>query len=66
MITRKPKPTLSPQTESWTEKLQLVAVTTEHKAPAPAGWTWQTEAEPPAERSLPKRGKVVLHSVPAQ
>jgi hypothetical protein len=61
MTTRKPKPTLSPLNELLTEKLQLVAVTAEHKAPAHAGWTWQAETEPPAERSLPKREKIVLH-----
>jgi hypothetical protein len=43
MTTRKPKPTLSPLIELLTEKLQLVAVTVEHKAPARAGWTWQAE-----------------------
>ena len=61
MTTRKPKSTLSPLSESLTEKLQLVAVTAEHKAPSHAGWTWRPETEPPAERSLPQRGKVVLH-----
>jgi hypothetical protein len=60
MTTRKPKPTPSPLIEL-TEKLQLVAVTVEHKAPARAAWTWQAETELPAERSLPKRDKVVLH-----
>jgi hypothetical protein len=61
MTTRKPKPTLTPLIELLTEKLQLVAVTVEHKVPARAGWTWQGETETPAERSLPKRDKVVLH-----
>jgi hypothetical protein len=61
MTTRKPKPTLSPQIEWLTEKLQLVAVTAEHKAPAHAGWTWQAETEPSAQSSLPKGGKIVLH-----
>jgi hypothetical protein len=61
MTTRKPKPTLTPLIELLTEKLQLVAVTVEHKVPAHSGWTWQGETETPAERSLPKRDKVVLH-----
>jgi hypothetical protein len=61
MTTRKPKSTLSPVIELLTEKLQLVAVTAERKAPARAGWTWQAEIEPLAERSLPKRDKIVLH-----
>ena len=61
MTTRKPKPTLTPLIELLTEKLQLVAVTGEHKVPARAGWTWQGETETPTERSLPKRDKVVLH-----
>jgi hypothetical protein len=61
MITRKPKPTLSPQIEPLTEKLQLVAVTVEHKAPVRATWTWQAETDAAAERSLPKRDKIVLH-----
>ena len=61
MTTRKPKPTLTPLIELLTEKLQLVAVTVEHKVPPRAGWTWQGETETPAERSLPKRDKVVLH-----
>jgi hypothetical protein len=63
MTTRKPKPkpTLSPQIEPLTEKLQLVVVTAERKAPARAGWTWRAETEPPTERSLPKRSKIVLH-----
>jgi hypothetical protein len=61
MTTRKPKPTLTPLIELLTEKLQLVAVTVEHKVPARGGWTWQGETETPAERSLPKRDKVVLH-----
>ena len=61
MTTRKPKSTLSPLSESLTEKLQLVAVTAEYKAPSRADWTWQAETEPPAERSLPKRDKIVLH-----
>jgi hypothetical protein len=61
MTTRKPKPTLSPLIELLTEKLQLVAVTVEHKTPARAGWTWQAETEASGERSLPQRDKVVLH-----
>ena len=61
MTTRKPKPTLTPLIELLTEKLQLVAVTVEHKVPARAGYTWQGETQMPAEGSLPKRGKVVLH-----
>jgi hypothetical protein len=61
MTTRKPKPTLTPLIELLTEKLQLVAVTVEHKVPVRAGWTWQAETATPAERSLPKRDKVVLH-----
>jgi hypothetical protein len=63
MTTRKPKPksTLLPQIEPLTEKLQLVVATAEHKAPVRASWTWQAETEAPAERSLPKRSKIVLH-----
>jgi hypothetical protein len=63
MTTRKPKPkpTLSPQIEPLTEKLQLVAVTAEDKAPVRGSWTWQGETETLAERSLPKRDKIVLH-----
>ena len=61
MTTRKPKSTLSPVIELSTEKLQLVAVTAERKAPACAGWTGQAEIEPLAERSLPKRANIVLH-----
>jgi hypothetical protein len=61
MTTRKPKTDRSLPVELLTEKLQLVTVTAEHKAPARAGWTWQAETDPLAENSLPKRGKVVLH-----
>jgi hypothetical protein len=52
---------MTPLIELLTEKLQLVAATVEHKVPARAGWTWQAETATPAERSLPKRDKVVLH-----
>jgi hypothetical protein len=61
MTTRKPKPTLTPLIELPTEKLQLVTVTVEHKVQFRAGWTWRGETETPAERSLPKPDKVVLH-----
>ncbi len=54
MTTRKlkPKPTLTPPIELLTEKLQLVAVTAEPKAPARAGWTSRAETEAPTERSF--------------
>ena len=61
MTTRKPKPTLTPLIELLTEKLRLVTVTVEPKVPARAAYNWQGETQMPAERSLPKRGKVVLH-----
>jgi hypothetical protein len=61
MTARKPKPTPTPLIDLLTEKLQLVTVTVEHKVPVRAAYTWQGETQMPAERSLPKRGKVVLH-----
>jgi hypothetical protein len=61
MTTRKPKPTLSPQIEPLTEKLQLVVVTAKHTAPVRGNLTWQAEPASPAERSLPQRDKIVLH-----
>jgi hypothetical protein len=60
MTTRKPKPTLSPTTELPAEKLQLVTVTVEHKAPARGGQNWQA-TEPPVGRSSLRRGNITLH-----
>jgi hypothetical protein len=59
MTTRKTKPTLSP-TELPAEKLQLVTVTVEGKAPARGGQTWKA-TEPPAARPLLRRGNITLH-----
>jgi hypothetical protein len=58
MTTRKPKPTLPSIIESPAEKLQLVTVTVEHKAPARSGQTWQATE---LGRSLPSRSKTTLH-----
>ena len=61
MTTRKTKPTLSSTLELPSERLRLMTITVEHKAPTRAGQTWQTTAAVlPADR-LPARGKNTLH-----
>ena len=60
MTTRKHKLDFPPL--EWpTEQLQLVAVTVEHKPPAPAGQIRQADTKLPMTRSLPRRGKDTLH-----
>jgi hypothetical protein len=59
MTTRKPKPTLSP-IELPAEKLQLVTVTVEGKAPARGGHTWKA-TELSTARPLLRRGNITLH-----
>jgi hypothetical protein len=61
MSTRKTKPTLSSMNELPHERLQLLTITVEHKAPTRGGETCRTTAtELPANR-LPARRKVTLH-----
>jgi hypothetical protein len=61
MSTRKTKPTFSSLIELPSERLQLMTITVEHKAPARGTETWQiTATELPATR-LPPRRKVTLH-----
>ena len=61
MSTRKTKPTFSSLIELPPERLQLMTITVEHKAPARGTETCQTTAtELPATR-LPARRKVTLH-----
>jgi hypothetical protein len=61
MTTRKPKPTYSPLIEWPTEKLQLVAVTVDHKVPPRTAVTRLVETELTVLRSLPERGMITIH-----
>jgi hypothetical protein len=61
MTTRKPKPTYSPLIEWPTEKLQLVAVTVDHKVPPRTAETRLVETELTVLRSLPERGMITIH-----
>jgi hypothetical protein len=61
MSTRKTKPALSSMIDLPSERLQLMTITVEHKAPTGGGHTWQTTTTVlPADR-LPPRGKHTLH-----
>jgi hypothetical protein len=61
MSTRKTTPTLSSTLELPSERLRLLTITVEHKAPTRGGHAWQTTATVlPADR-LPPRGKHTLH-----
>jgi hypothetical protein len=61
MSTRKTTPTLSSTLELPSERLRLLTITVEHKAPTRGGQTWQTTATVlPADR-LPPRAKHTLH-----
>jgi hypothetical protein len=61
MSTRKTKPTLSSMIELPSERLQLMTITVEHKAPARGGQTWQTTATVLPADQLPPRAKHTLH-----
>jgi hypothetical protein len=61
MSTRKTKPAFSSEIELPSERLRLLTITVEHKAPARGGQSWQTTtAVLPANR-LPPRDKMTLH-----
>jgi hypothetical protein len=60
MSTRKTKPALSSIIELPSERLRLMTITVEHKAPTGDGHTWQATMTVPADR-LPPRGKRTLH-----
>jgi hypothetical protein len=61
MSTRKTKPALTSMIELPSERLRLMTITVEYKAPTRDGQTWQTmTAVLPADR-LPPRGKQTLH-----
>jgi hypothetical protein len=57
MTTRKPKPTYPSLIEFPTERLQLVPVTVEHKAPGHTGQTWQAHADVPSRH----QAKITIH-----
>ena len=58
MTTRKPKPTYPHPIEFPAERLQLMPVSVEHKAPVHSYQTSQAGMHPP---SLPDRGKITVH-----
>jgi hypothetical protein len=61
MSTRKTKPALSSLVELPSERLRLMTITVEHKAPTGNGQTWQiTTTTLPADL-LPPREKNTLH-----
>jgi len=61
MTTRKTKPVFSSMIEVPSERLRLMTITVEHKAPARGGQVWQSTATVlPADR-LPPRVKNTLH-----
>jgi hypothetical protein len=61
MSTRKTKPSFSSTIELPSERLRLLTITVEHKAPTRGGQTWQTTTTVlPADR-LPPRDKITLH-----
>jgi hypothetical protein len=61
MTTRKTKPTLSSTLELPSERLRLMTITVEHKAPTRGNQTWQTTATVLPADQLPPRPKHTLH-----
>ena len=61
MSTRKTKPTFSSMIELPSERLRLMTITVEHKAPTRDGQAWQTTATVLPAGRLPPRGKNTLH-----
>jgi hypothetical protein len=61
MSTRKTKPTFSSLIELPSQRLQLMTITVEHKAPTRGGQTWQTTETVVPTNRLPLRGKNTLH-----
>jgi hypothetical protein len=60
MSTRKTKPAFSSMIELPSERLRLMTITVEHKAPTD-GQTWQTTAAVLPSDRLPPRLKHTLH-----
>ena len=61
MSTRKTKPAFSSMIELPSERLRLMTITVEHKAPARDGQSWQTTTTVLPATPLPPRGKNTLH-----
>jgi hypothetical protein len=61
MTTRKTKPAFSSLVELPSERLRLVTITVEHKAPTRGGQPWQSTATVLPASRLPPRGKNTLH-----
>jgi hypothetical protein len=62
MITRKPKPAISPLIEEQpSEQLQLMPVSADRKTPARGYQDWPAQTELPVSRSLPNRGRITIH-----
>jgi hypothetical protein len=61
MSTRKTKPAFTSMIELPSERLRLMTITVEHKAPTRDGHAWQTTAAVLPSDRLPPRGKNTLH-----